>query len=63
MSNPSQQTVEELCTIYGGTNAAADATGISRVTIGRIRSGKIQAGKSLEKWLTKQLEYIRGFQR
>lgn len=57
-----QQTVEELCTIYGGTNAAAEAVGISRVTIGRIRSGHLMPAPSLAAHLDRELVRIRRYQ-
>lgn len=53
-----QETVEQLCTIYGSTNDAAEDVGISRVTISRIRAGKIVPNKTLTNHLTHKLNEI-----
>lgn len=63
MSHPTPQEVAtRLAEIYGGTNATAQAVGISRVTIGRILSGHITPSKSLAAHLERELVRIERYQ-
>ena len=50
-----QEAANQLATIYGGTNAAANAVGIGRVSFSRIKSGQVQPGPALEASLKKAL--------
>jgi transcriptional regulator with XRE-family HTH domain len=56
-----QEATEELYRIYGGTNAAADAVGISRVTISRIRAGYLLPSPSLLAHLERELARIQRY--
>jgi hypothetical protein len=58
----SQQTAEKLCTIYGGTNAAAQAVGISRVTFSRVQMGALHPSPSLAAHLERELVRIERYQ-
>lgn len=58
----SQQTSEKLCTIYGGTNSAAQAVGLNRVTFSRIRAGHLIPSPSLAAHLERELARIERYQ-